>query len=833
MPYPACRSLAARSLNGWTRWLVGALLLVMFAQLVCGARHLSMTSDEPSHIVAGLTYLATGDLWIPPLHGHPPLINVLAAWPLLLQPERPPFRALAGWGDDFSTYVRATWPLLGPIERVAFVTRLPIMLMALALAALVFRWTSQVFGRPAGVLAVALMAFDPNMIAHAQLDTTDLGMALMGFAALYIAWRAAISRTPRAQWTGVVVSSLLLGLAMAAKGSGFLYTPAICAVLVWGHAPEWWVQRRLTGVGRLGSQIATVGTVALLTLWGVYRLQVGPLPGSDVILPFPSHFGLWQTVFRDMERVAFLRGETKIGGWWWYFPYSTAIKTPIPLLIAMALAAVAWLRGGRSLWWKMLPLLVFPALYWVTAIRSQMNIGHRHLLPTYPFIYSFVSQLATSMGRLPRIRSGDFSRPPAGRATKVVTTSLPFIRWGLAAILLGWYVLEAARIYPFYLAYFNQFVGGPRYGYRYLVDSNVDWGQSFIALRDFMEREAIEEVRLSYYTYVDPAVYGVQYEPLPPAPGVTEDAISRFAPQPTVYAISATPLQGVMTAQTDLYDWFRHREPDAQVGYGLLIYRVESEDVAVEWVAQCTTPVAPLPPEEIARGEGRQVRSAYFDCEEAWLYPSGGQTAGHYVLARDQNLLNHPFVQARLRSALLVYEQRLPGVWPAFVVYAEPELSAPVEQPVWSAPSAWSPLQVRAEGTSVPLPTTLEGPLTFLGARVDAGPYRPGGVVGMDTYWHVVEPPGGRWLSVMAHLLADDGRLAAGDDGMGVPIDQWQPGDVIVQHHALSLPAEAAARRYWLQTGVYWLDSLARWNVLQQGEAVGDRLLVGEVQVEP
>jgi len=84
----------------------------------------------------------------------------------------------------------------------------------------------------------------------------------------------------------------------------------------------------------------------------------------------------------------------------------------------------------------------------------------------------------------------------------------------------------------------------------------------------------------------------------------------------------------------------------------------------------------------------------------------------------------------------------------------------------------------------------------------------------------------------MAHLLAEDGRFITGNDGLGVPIDQWQPGDVIVQHHELELPPGTAGR-YYLQTGVYWSDSLERWGVLDRGLIVGDRLLVGEIQVEP
>jgi len=126
----------------------------------------------------------------------------------------------------------------------------------------------------------------------------------------------------------------------------------------------------------------------------------------------------------------------------------------------------------------------------------------------------------------------------------------------------------------------------------------------------------------------------------------------------------------------------------------------------------------------------------------------------------------------------------------------------------------------------------LDGPLAFLGARVSAGPYRPGATVGMDTYWRVESDPPAGALSIMAHLLTADGRFLAGDDGLSVPSDQWQSGDVIVQHHALLVPPEALPDRYWLQTGVYWLDSSQRWSVLARGEVVGDRLLVGEVEVE-
>jgi len=794
------------------RPLVIGLLLIMFAQLSCGARHLSLTSDEPSHIVAGITYLDTGELWIPPLHGHPPLVNVLAAWPLLLQSERPAFSTLPGWKSDFSTYVRAAWPLLGPVERLAFMTRLPIMLMAVLLTALVFRQATDLFGQVEGVLAVVLMVFDPNMLAHSQLDTTDLGLTFFGFAGIYVIWNAMLDRRPKRQWGKLLIGGTLLGLAMAGKGSGVLYIPPALMILVWNYIPIWLSQRRLLYLGRLVNQGILLCLTAFIVLWGVYGFRIGSLSGSSLLWPFPAHLELWRTVLQDVKRAAFLRGETKVGGWWWYFPYSMAIKTPLPLLIALVLSVWIWMRKERRRWWQTLPLLIFPALYWVIAIRSKMNIGYRHMLPTFPFMYVFIGQAAKV-----------FRSHLTGKRSVICRA--------LAIILMGWYVIEAIKIYPFYIAYFNQLVGGPQQGYRHLVDSNVDWGQSFIELRRYMDREAIEDVFLSYYTYVDPAVYGVNYHPLPPAPDVPKDVISRFAPQPGVYAISATPLQGIMTAQRDLYDWFRHREPDAQVGYGLLIFDVKPEEVQVDWVAQCITPVCPLPPKEIAQGEGKNLRIAYFDCTKAWLYPDAGLTPGHYIIARDDKTVGHPFVQSRLQSTSLAYEQRLPTTLPAFVIYRYAgewgKALVPQRRLVRVAHTDWSMGYTLAHALLITAPVEMKGPLMFLGADVR----RREETIEMDTHWRVLDSSGGRWLSVMAHLLSSDGHLIAGDDGMGVPIDQWRVGDTIVQHHVLALPPDIAPGKYWLQTGVYWLDSMERWSITYGGKVAGDRLIVGGVKV--
>jgi hypothetical protein len=125
---------------------------------------------------------------------------------------------------------------------------------------------------------------------------------------------------------------------------------------------------------------------------------------------------------------------------------------------------------------------------------------------------------------------------------------------------------------------------------------------------------------------------------------------------------------------------------------------------------------------------------------------------------------------------------------------------------------------------------TLDGPLTFLGYQVDANTVHPGNMVELHTFWKVDEIPG-RPLSLMAHMLGPDRVPVAVGDGLGLSVDQWQPGDLIIQRHQLSVPEGTAEGEYRLQTGVYWLDTMERWPVHLADGSSSDRLIVDEVVI--
>jgi hypothetical protein len=267
----------------------------------------------------------------------------------------------------------------------------------------------------------------------------------------------------------------------------------------------------------------------------------------------------------------------------------------------------------------------------------------------------------------------------------------------------------------------------------------------------------------------------------------------------------------------------------------MFVYDVEEYPDA-HWAAQCTQPVVPLPSDVLAEGLGRDdLRVAVFDCSQSWLYPPGN---GWYVLARDRE--PWAMVAEHLQRGRLAFEQRRPGLVPPFEIYEWFELDPladMVSVPVHAAPSDWVPRDVVQNGIALQPPVQVGDALEFLGYVAADDSLPAGRDTAVQTYWRVRAPPQGS-LSLMAHVLANDGLPLAVGDALGVPVDQWRPGDVIVQRHDLNIPPDTPAGEYWLQVGAYTLPEVERLPVYTSGSSaeapetvVGDRLLVGTIEV--
>ena len=820
------------------------LILAYFALGMAQVTHASLTFDEGPHLAVGYTTLRTGDLRLQPVHIHPPLANVLAAAPLLLQSDLPDPRAVDGWGiASLSAITDAVvWRYPEP-ARIAVAGRMPILWLGVLLGALICRWAKDLGGWRAGLVALALYAFDPNCIAHGTLITTDMAAVFFVVATLYLtngelrianyelritrhASRITYSRSA-ARLVGIGV---LLGLAQLAKVSALMLVPVV-GVLLLVRTVVWENRRigesangesandelRITDhASRLTSHVlrawAVVSGVAALVVWAGYGFEVGAVSRLPFPLPAATHLRIFQSLHEHYElgHPTFLMGRVSSHGWWWYFPAAFVLKTPLPILILAVVGCGLWVlscglrvegytlsvTGYRTCFSRIthhasritsgaLALLLFPLLYAASSLFSSVNIGYRHLLPLLPFLYVGIGiasrkgelRIATHESRI-MIHESRISNDKS-RITHfpLLLTSYSLLLTSYSLLLI-WLITGTLSIAPHFLTFFNELAGGTRGGYRYLVDSNLDWGQNLWDLRQWMSEHGEDHV---YYAHYSPArldVYGINATFLPPDPRAGD--FVPWNPEPGLYAIGATVLQGPYAPDVNTYAWFRGREPEGRLGNALWLYRVPARE-APGWAVLCAD--VPLSPETVTRQVGvADLRILWSDCAHTSVYPAG-QRPGLLIALPDVAAPPAAEVDAMLRSSAGETE---------YVVY---RLSEPVPTP-------------ETELSEI----AIDGPLNFLGYTLDADDIAPGDEIVLQTYWRVRELQG-RPLSLMAHLLGPDGTGVAVGDGLGFSIEQWQPGDVIVQQHVLSIPADARPGVYTVITGAYWLDTMERWIV--------------------
>jgi hypothetical protein len=773
------------------------LMWALLAQVSMAARHTSITLDEPLHITSGYASLVTGDYRL--VEEHPPFLKMLQAAPLLwAKPPLPDPASVPGWEEgNLIEAARHVVVDYRPIEPLVFAARVPTMLVAVILGALVLRWAADLFGGSGGLLALTLFTFDPNILAHSAVAATDLGAACAIFASAYLFWRW-LREKGRPSPRRAVAAAVVLGLSLTVKSTALMLLPVFAALVLFARP-------RKRAVAPYLRQSALAALVAFVTLWAVYRFEVRALPGFDLPLPAASHLLPLLRLRSHMREghAAFLMGRNYHHGVWYYFPVAFLLKTPPLTLVALAVTALG--LGARRLRSPgrrpEFALLALPLLYLAVSLTSGINIGYRHLLPALPFLFVWVARLASQ-------------------------TTRPVLRWAGAAALVG-YVVVTLALFPWHLAYFNAFAGGTEGGYRYLVDSNLDWGQNWKALKAYVDEEGITEYGLSQYTINDPSAYDLDYTPLPPWPDAPPVLPQRFAPPPGVYAISTTQLQGVVVADPEMYDYFRHLEPEARIGHALFVYEVGPRP-GTDWVAQCTLPTVPLPPVVLAEGLGQNdLRSFAFDCSQSWLIPPG---KGWYALHGEYE----GWGEAWAERGRLAYRQTRAGFVPPFALYEWFDVGdfVPQATPVRPAPDGVPPDRVMTAIAPTSPPVAVGDSLRYLGYRALDEHLEPGATFEVESYWQITGVPT-RPLSLMAHLLGADGRAVAVGDGLGVPVDQWQAGSTLVQRHIFDLPAELGPGPVWFQTGAYTQPDLRRLPVLGGVESARRVVVTGFEVAEP
>lgn len=721
-------------------------ILVFFFLAVDAVVAKAPTVDETLHVARG------GALWQGQdfrIQTQPPLSHWINGVFLFTEPTFPQLSELDAWpGARIKEISDELYGGSGlNIDRVFFLARLPIVFTALIfgafLGAWVMRWRRRLL---ASALVFLLFALSPNLLAFAGLATTDLVTAASYTVAILCAW-SYVQLPSRLRW---LAASITLGLALTAKLTTFILLPLTLLLFLSKWKPGRSLKEPLFHwIGLL--------PVAALVVWAVYRLEVGNV-GT---FPFPLPAATYVTNFLDAQshiergHSAFLLGELSRDGWWYYFPITFLLKTPLPVLLLLPVMVVAMARNASQ--WRESLFMWLPAVaLFVVASASGLNIGYRHILPILPFLW---------LGAAYSLPDG--LKAP-GRTARVVT-----------AVMLLWYAAGTFIQHPHHLAFFNRIVG-PGNGYRYLGDSNVDWGQDLKLLAGFMSRIGEDDADFSYLGPIDPAYYGLDDTPLFSAGEVRED-FSPANPAAGRYAISASHLQGAVLPEPDLFNWFWRRRPDGNLGYSIFLYEVD-QVAQGGWIAHCLAP-QPILAEGAAESlvGAQSVRHVYFDCSSSWVFPGGG-APGWYVLPRTQS--PGPLATRFPDQLQQVYARKSRGYEIAYWD-GEGELIDALSP---------SPGDVSTpQDVAVDLPVSAGGKARLISYWSEAQ-----GSAGSvwATVWQAQEADVG--LSIAGHLHSDQGEPLV-DDGLGFSSEQWQEDDVIVQYHRF--PAVEAGR--YMSTALY------------------------------
>jgi len=570
--------LPADSLSRNLRTAVAAsLLLILCLELVLSARRQSQTWDEACHIFAGYTYWKNANFGVNP--EHPPLVKLLAALPLFrLTLKVPPHPGIFSKEQDFLTAAQFVYS--NDAKTIIFRARMAAALLTLLLALLVFLAAREMFGDIPALLALTLFVVEPNFLAHGALVTTDIGMSCLLLATVYAFYRY-VNKPSLAR---LAVIGGAAGLALATKHSAILVFPILLVLAIYeiarsdGDAPL--PVGRARQSLRLLLALAAIGILAVAILWASYGFHYQPKSGADAtarfteyvgrlrnpiqwkmiltagrwhLLPLPYLYGLADVGITAEFSHTYLLGTVYPHGRWQYFPVAFSIKTTLGLMLLLALFPLALARPKVERWRELVFLIVPATIYFGVAMASSMNIGIRHILPVYPFLVILAGWAGWRL----------IERQP---------------RWFyVVVLLLAWNMVSSLRTFPAYLAYSNELWGGSSETYRYLSDSNVDWGQQLKATKKYLDSRHLENCWFAYFAQVvvNPTYYGVNCKPLTTIASVwLQPSIDVPASIDGTVLISAGVLSGYEFGPGPLnpYDQFQRIRPSAVIEDGVFVF---------------------------------------------------------------------------------------------------------------------------------------------------------------------------------------------------------------------------------------------------------------------
>ncbi len=584
------------------------------------------TTDESLYLPTGYLYLTEQTMRVG--FEHPPLVRDIAAIPLLFLNLRPASDFLnLPPGTNLSD---AVWSFgeqflfnqTKPVDVILWWARLPMILLTLLFGWCVFALTRRHWGTTAGFIALALFTTSPLILGHGRLVTTDVMTAFAAFLATY--WFVRFLGSPTRKTA--LAAGVVLGIAELVKFSLLLLIPFfLLLVVVWAVARSAGWRSFWKGVRAILPKLLLIGLVCIVVVGAVYQLHIARYPAGQqaddirtiitstkwaplapeisslatvpVLRPFAEYLTgvLWQ--YTRGSAFAYFEGQGSTTGFPLFFPVGYAIKEPLAFHILTLITILVGLgaltrKKVRETYttvvapWIRAHLFTAAAVLWVLfywfvlIVPNSINTGVRYLIPTLPFVFLLIG-------------AGVAQWLENGKVWRVIVVTA----------LIAWQVIAVASVYPSFLAYFNELVGGPDGGYRYVVDTDLDWGQDARRLADWVGAQGIPTIQVASQVAVSyegtpglfsaaafsssfPYYLGNRYRELPPAT--------------PVLGWVAIPARALAWGQTepgprngwssDSYRWLGAYRPVTTIGHSIFVYYIN--DTAPGIAAQNAANVA-------------------------------------------------------------------------------------------------------------------------------------------------------------------------------------------------------------------------------------------------
>lgn len=558
--------------------IVPVSMLLIFAFLCYFTqKSQSVTVDEFHHFPSGIYNIRTFDWRMN--NESPPLIKCFPALSTIITNPKIDLNSFENSPNSWRMGYSFMYLNKEEYHSIYEYGRCIIILFGCLLGWLIYIWAKELYGYQGALFALALYVFNPNILAHSSLITIDIGASCIIFLSIYCFWKYLNNRNRNY----IILAGVALGLAQLAKFTALLLYPIFLIIIMLAAFQSRSISKKKDVTPKKSKSISYLWEFSLIVVISIIIINSGyffidsfkPISEyhftSDLLknissflynkIPLPLPYDYIKGFDTQLTissggipfYVNYLMGEHSLTGWWYNYPISFIVKNPEPFLIILLLAVVAWIGNKKGRPDKVAMLCIWlPAIaYFIYfSFSTDISIGIRLILPVFPLLFLACGYLFNGYML-------------AEKSIKVILT-----------ILIGSYIFIAAAAYPQYLSYFNLTSGGSQNGYRWLIDSNLDWGQSLPALKKYMDKNNIEKIKLGYFGRVDPSLYGIKYSLAEQelSEGLHAISINFLVGKP--YYLLRENTRELLLVDMNYYQKYRKLKPSAIVDNSIYIFDV-------------------------------------------------------------------------------------------------------------------------------------------------------------------------------------------------------------------------------------------------------------------